>query len=63
MSAKQCHRLRELQRERDYQKAMPAWLERKPHPRPVYQLFPPEAERTEKNWLLGGANPWSAERT
>jgi hypothetical protein len=32
MSAKQCHRLRSLQRERDYTKAMVAWLERKPHP-------------------------------
>lgn len=31
MSAKQCHRLRSLQRERDYQKAMFMWLERKPH--------------------------------
>ena len=30
MSAKQCHRLRSLQRERDYQAAMVAWLERKP---------------------------------
>lgn len=30
MSAKQCHRLRTLQRERDYTKAMVAWLERKP---------------------------------
>ena len=30
MSAKQCHRLRTLQRERDYAKAMVAWLERKP---------------------------------
>ena len=32
MSAKQCHRLRELQREKDYAKAVFAWLERKPHP-------------------------------
>ena len=32
MSQKQCHRLRTLQRERDYQKAMFAWLGRKPHP-------------------------------
>ena len=32
MSQKQCKRLRYLQRERDYQKAMFAWLERKPHP-------------------------------
>ncbi len=31
MSAKQCHRLRTLQRERDYTKAMVAWLERRPH--------------------------------
>lgn len=31
MSAKQCHRLRQLQRQRDYHKAMFAWLERKPH--------------------------------
>jgi len=30
MSQKQCHRLRYLQRECDYQKAMVAWLERKP---------------------------------
>lgn len=30
MSAKQCHRLRTLQRQRDYHKAMFAWLERKP---------------------------------
>lgn len=30
MSAKQCHRLRTLQSERDYTKAMVAWLERKP---------------------------------
>lgn len=30
MSAKQCHRLRTLQRERDYQRAMFTWLERKP---------------------------------
>ena len=30
MSQKQCHRLRYLQRERDYQKAMFAWLEHKP---------------------------------
>ncbi len=30
MSAKQCHRLRTLQRERDYQWAMFTWLERKP---------------------------------
>ena len=30
MSAKQCHRLRSLQCERDYMKAMVAWLERKP---------------------------------
>lgn len=28
MSAKQCHRLRTLQRERDYAKAMVAWLEK-----------------------------------
>ncbi|WP_312611419.1 hypothetical protein [Oscillibacter sp.] len=32
MSAKQCRRLRTLQRERDYTKAMVAWLERKPNP-------------------------------
>ena len=32
MSAKQCHRLRTLQRERDYAKAMFMWLEHKPHP-------------------------------
>jgi hypothetical protein len=39
MSAKQCHRLRTLQRERDYQKAMFAWLERKPHPIRVISYF------------------------
>ena len=32
MSAKQCHRLRTLRREKDYCKAVFAWLERKPRP-------------------------------
>jgi hypothetical protein len=32
MSQKQFHRLRTLQREKDYAKAVFAWLERKPHP-------------------------------
>lgn len=32
MSQKQCHRLRYLQRERDYQAAMVVWLERRPFP-------------------------------
>lgn len=39
MSQKQCHRLRELQRQRDYHKAMFAWLERKPHPIRVISYF------------------------
>lgn len=39
MSAKQCHRLRSLQRQRDYHKAMFAWLGRKPHPIRVISYF------------------------
>lgn len=49
MSAKQCHRLRQLQRENDYQKILFAWPERNPHLHRLRQKYAYENAHAE--WL------------